>query len=81
MTEQHPGVDFGPDWWEPKAWPLFWRRVFFVTLPISGPIWLALVIAGHIVGMAVVLCIGFPIMGLSYLKEALWDNPTPGGPR
>jgi len=24
----------------PADWPLFWRRAFLLTIPVSGPIWL-----------------------------------------
>jgi hypothetical protein len=29
----------------PRYWPKWWRRAFLLTLPISGPIWLSLIVA------------------------------------
>lgn len=64
-----------PEWWMPAAWPLFWRRAFLLTLPISGPLWVALIIASCLVLMVLALVIGLPAAGFFYLKEELWDEP------
>lgn len=61
-----------PDAWMPKAWPLFWRRTFLLTLPISGPLWCAIVVACGIFYMVMALVLG-PFMMLWMLKESLWD--------
>jgi len=52
-----------------KEWPLWARRTFFITLPISGPLWFALVIfaLGFVTPlMLVVVC-------FIALKGRLWD--------
>lgn len=67
-----------PEWWMPRAWPLVWRRIFLLTLPISGPLWVALVVAGALATFALVLVVGVPIMALSILKEELWDERPDG---
>lgn len=66
-----------PEWWMPRAWPLFWRRTFLLTLPVSGPLWVAAVFAGALGIGLFVLVIGIPAMGFFMLKEELWDdNPS-----
>jgi hypothetical protein len=65
-----------PEWWMPRAWPVFWRRAFLLTLPVSGPLWVtAVVVAGLCIGL-LVLIVGLPAMGLFVLKEELWDDDT-----
>lgn len=69
-----------PEWWMPAAWPLFWRRAFLITIPISGPLWLAAVIIGGTTAGIFMCGIGIPIIIWSCLKEALWDR-QPNEPR
>jgi hypothetical protein len=63
-----------PDWWKRRGWPLFWRRLFFVTLPISGPIY-ALIVA--IIAIAAVFIV-IPTTCFMMLKQLLWDAPSAG---
>lgn len=63
----------GPDFWMPKAWPLFWRRAFLLTLPVSGPIWLA-VVGLCAVTMVFAIFLVLPVAGFLLVKEQLWDD-------
>lgn len=62
------------EWWQPKAWPLWARRAFLITLPISGPLWLASVTVGAITFAIFLLCIAAPGLFFFYLKDELWDK-------
>lgn len=65
---RHQGYEF----WEPAGWPLFWRRAFLLTLPISGPIWLALVILGAM-GVGAIALVLVPFWWVSDdLVPKLW---------
>lgn len=33
-------LDDNTEWYAPSSWPVGWRRLFILTLPVSGPIWL-----------------------------------------
>lgn len=57
-----------PEWWLPVAWPLWWRRAFLLTLPISGLLWL---VAVAIAGYLLVICF-MPLWWLDDLREKLW---------
>ena len=62
-----------PHWSMPTAWPLFWRRLFFVTLPVSGPLWVAAATLCILFFMICVVVVA-PIMWFLELKEKLWDR-------
>lgn len=68
-----------PEWWVPTAWPISWRRAFLLTLPISGPLWVACIVISFLglAGFAILMMpILLPVFGLMTLKEKLWDtNP------
>jgi hypothetical protein len=50
-----------------RYWPDLPRRIFVLTLPISGPIWLALIALAFLV-LFVVLCVLVPVK----MARALW---------
>lgn len=62
------------DRWIPSTWPLFWRRAFLLTLPVSGPIWFVAVLIGMICIGLIAILIGGPMLAYSSLKETLWDD-------
>ena len=62
-----------PEIWMPQAWPLFWRRAFLVTLPMSGPIWFSGVLVCGLLTMTLCACF-IPFWLLAGLKESIWDR-------
>lgn len=64
----------------PSQWPRNWRRAFLLTLPISGPIWLAVaVISALALGIAVFV-IGLPWMLWEEWVKPMWaKNDTRTG--
>lgn len=63
-------------WWLPTHWPVFWRRAFLCTLPISGPIWLAGVVLCGIVLPAVLFVGCFFVMPIVELWQRNPDELT-----
>lgn len=61
-----------PEWWMPAAWPVFWRRAFLITLPVSGLLWLAAVVVCGVGAMLIAMC-ALPIIWIVELKDRLWD--------
>lgn len=62
----------------PADWPIKWRRLFLLTLPISLPLWFAFMM----VFMAVAICL-LPIVGIISVVARLWDDedrPCPPSP-
>ncbi len=64
-----------PEWWMPKAWPRPAWRLFVVTIPVSGPLWLAAVVVGHLLGFVVCL-VAVPLLFFLWLVDELWDDPV-----
>lgn len=56
------------DVFDPKSWPKKYRRIFVLTMPISGPLWL-IVFSVAIIGMILALCVLYPIQGLIKIWE------------
>ncbi len=59
-----------PEFFNPKTWPIKWRRAFLLTLPISGTVWMACVILVGVLMMAIAI----PMLPFMCLKESLWDK-------
>lgn len=57
----------------PRYWPLFWRRAFVLTIPISGLLWLMLLAVVGLVLLAALLALT-AILGVFELKEACWER-------
>lgn len=53
---------------KPHQWPKKWRRLFVLTLPISGPLWLATLGVIFFACLIIVLIL-IPIMGIINLWE------------
>lgn len=53
----------------PSTWSKKTRHAFILTLPISGPLWIASIIAGATCGMAIFL-IALPIMTIYQMWRA-----------
>lgn len=56
------------------SWPLWMRRTFLLTLPVSAPIWLLVATAGFTGLMAVGLLYAFARPFLRSLRQ-LWSKP------
>lgn len=63
--------------YSPYRWYRWLRIAFFLTLPISGPVWGALVIAGMMAFAAFVAFIVLPIGGLWELAENCFRKDRP----
>lgn len=61
-----------PEWFEPKGWPLFWRRAFLLTAPISFPLYLAAWVVGMVVFIIAVIFVGAPLWFFERAHDTLW---------
>lgn len=74
----------------PVEWPLWARRVFVLTLPISGPalvaVWALICAACGAIAVAAVICIALtwvitriaaPVIWLWDICCGLWSEPPP----
>lgn len=59
--------------YSPFRWTLFWRRLFFITLPISVPLWLLCMTVG-VICLLVFMMIASPFLVLWFLWEELWEK-------
>lgn len=65
----------------PINWPLFWRRAFILTLPISGTLWCALV---FVLALCVIAGAALVLLLLAlphWLYRQLWDRKSWEYPR
>lgn len=56
----------------PTTWPILWRRLFLLTLPISGPLYVAAVIVGFTAIIIFVLPVAWLIMDAWPWVARMW---------
>ncbi len=56
----------------PKEWPQKWRRLFLLTLPISGPLW----VIGMFVGVILIVLFAMGLIVATFAVE-LWTGVEP----
>lgn len=54
----------------PGSWPTNWRRLFLLTIPISGPVYLL-----GMIGLAFFMMVVFSLMWPFWLASDLWRKP------
>lgn len=60
----------------PMAWSPLARRIFLLTLPVSGPLWLAVMVAGAILGICVVIPV-FLLWLIAAWAYEMWTGNRP----
>ena len=55
---------------EPWTWPLWWRRIFLLTLPVSVPLWVCAVLITVAAIMVFVMVVGIPCA----IYETMWKD-------
>lgn len=69
-------------WYNVRRWPRWLRRIFILTIPVSGPLY----IVCYLVGWVMFFLLLFPIAFFNTYFWEYWDDPPPprdgwpGGP-
>lgn len=59
----------------PLEWPVWARRIFLLTIPVSGPLWVCWVIAFSLIILALFACIWIVVKLMKFGVLSWTDDP------